>query len=181
MAAAFVIAPALAEPGASESGENDDPMQVEGMTPEENEDQLDAAPEPLDQAKVGIREKEPYGRYLVSQDGKSLYLFERDEQGGDYSTCEESCAIAWPPYTTEEPPSAGDGVDDDRLDTIERDDGVLQVTYDGWPLYYFARDVHPGDALGQSVEHLGGHWYLLSPDGKPIETEAREPAEPEEP
>ncbi|KAA0010445.1 hypothetical protein F0A17_18475 [Billgrantia pellis] len=171
---------AMAAPDTAET-DGDDPMQVEGMSPAENEDQLDATSDPVDRAKVTVSEKAPYGRYLTNQDGKSLYLFDRDEQGGDYSTCKESCAIAWPPYTTEAPPVAGDGVDDDRLGAIERDDGTRQVTYDGWPLYFFARDVYPGDALGQDVEHMGGHWYLLSPNGDLIETEAREAAEPAEP
>ncbi|WP_104203239.1 hypothetical protein [Billgrantia saliphila] len=173
----FGLSPAMAAPETAET-DGDDPMKVEGMSPEEAEDQLDATPEPVDQAKLTVSEKEPYGRYLTNQDGKSLYMFDRDEQDGDYSTCEESCAIAWPPYTTEDTPAASGGVEDDRLGVIERDDGTLQVTYEGWPLYFFARDVYPGDALGQSVEHMGGHWYLLSPDGEPIVAETREPAEP---
>ena len=35
-----------------------------------------------------------------------------------------------------------------KLGTITRDDGTLQVTYNGKPLYYFKNDKAPGDANG---------------------------------
>ncbi|MGR4066594.1 COG4315 family predicted lipoprotein [Billgrantia sp. C5P2] len=178
LAAIFLIAPVLAQQENAQTGENDDPAKVEGMSPEESEQQLEATSDPIDQARVETREEEAFGSYLTNQDGKSLYIFTQDEQGGDYSTCDESCAIAWPPYTTEEPPAGGEQVDEERLGVIEREDGTQQVTYNGWPLYYFARDVYPGDALGQGLEHMGGHWYLLSPEGKTIEEASPKQAEP---
>lgn len=167
--------PALAAPE-SATTQSDDPSRVEGMSPEESEQQLDPRTDPTKQARLEVGEQAPFGRYLTNQDGKSLYMFEQDEQGGDYSTCYETCAIAWPPYTTEEAPAAGEHVDAERLGTIERDDGTRQVTYDGWPLYFFARDVYPGDALGQGLDHMGGPWYLLSPDGEIIEEAGPEQA-----
>ncbi|MCE8026769.1 hypothetical protein [Billgrantia aerodenitrificans] len=178
LAAMLVTTSALAAP---ESADTDDPAQVEGMHPEESEQQLDARPNPIDQARVEVSEQEPFGRYLTNQNGKSLYMFEQDEQDGEYSTCYETCAIAWPPYTTEEAPAAGEHVDAERLGTIERDDGTRQVTYDGWPLYFFARDVYPSDALGQGMDHMGGRWYLIAPDGEIIEDEGPEQADPVEP
>lgn len=180
LATALFIAPALAGPETTETGGDDNPDKVEGMGPEESEQQLEAWSEPEGQALIEVAEKEPFGRYLTNQDGKSLYVFMQDRQGGDYSTCDESCAIAWPPYTTDGPPAAGDEVEADRLGLIEREDGSLQVTYDGWPLYYFARDVYPGDALGQGLDHLGGHWYLISPAGEIIEDAPPAQAEPAE-
>ncbi|MCE8035815.1 MAG: hypothetical protein LPK20_16485 [Halomonas sp.] len=178
LVAAFTVAPALAAPETAET-ESDDASQVEGMSPEESEQQLEPTNEPTDQARVETRE-EAFGRYLTNQDGKSLYVFMQDEQGSEHSTCDESCAIAWPPYTTEEKPAAGEQVDGDRLGMIEREDGTLQVTYDGWPLYFFARDVYPGDALGQGLDHMGGPWYLISPEGEIIEDAPAEQAEPAE-
>ena len=61
---------------------------------------------------------------------------------------------------------AGDGVDAALIGTITRDDGTTQVTYNGWPLYYFAEDTAPGDANGQGV---GGKWFLVSPTGDAIQ------------
>lgn len=181
LAATFVITPAHAAPETAETGENDDPTQVEGMSPEESEQQLEATSPPINQARVETAEHETLGRYLTNQDGKSLYIFMQDEQGAEYSTCYESCAIAWPPYTTEESPGGGEHIEENRLGMIEREDGTQQVTYDGWPLYYFARDVYPGDALGQARDHMGGHWYLLSPEGETIEEASPKQAEPAEP
>jgi predicted lipoprotein with Yx(FWY)xxD motif len=62
-------------------------------------------------------------------------------------------------------PAAGEGVDAALLGTITRDDGAMQVTYNGWPLYYFADDTAPGDANGQG---LGDVWFLVSPTGEAI-------------
>ncbi|MBA2780633.1 hypothetical protein [Billgrantia kenyensis] len=179
--AALILAAASSVAAEARDANGDDLAQVEGMPPEESEQQLDPRADPIKQARPEVGEQEPFGRYLTNQDGKSLYIFEQDEQGGDYSTCYETCAIAWPPYTTEEPPAAGEQVDAERLGVIERDDGTRQVTYDGWPLYFFARDVYPGDALGQGLDHMGGPWYLISPDGDIIEEAGPEQADPVEP
>ena len=61
---------------------------------------------------------------------------------------------------------AGEGVDATLLGTITRDDGSTQVTYNGWPLYYFHEDAAAGDTNGQG---LGGVWFLVSPEGEAIE------------
>ena len=102
------------------------------------------------------------GEVLVDGAGMTLYLFDPDEQGE--STCDDDCAAAWPPLIDEDP-VAGDGADDALLGTTERDDGSLQVTYDGWPVYLWASDQEPGDATGQGVEDV---WWVLEADGTPI-------------
>lgn len=56
-------------------------------------------------------------------------------------------------------------MDDDRLNTISRSNGGKQVTFNGYPLYYFAADEKPGDTNGQD---LGDVWYLISTDSSPI-------------
>ena len=61
---------------------------------------------------------------------------------------------------------AGEGVNATLLGTITRDDGTTQVTYNGWPLYYFAGDTAPGDTTGQDME---GVWFLVSPTGEAIQ------------
>ena len=48
------------------------------------------------------------------------------------------------------------------LGTTRRTDGSLQVTYNGWPLYYYIKDLQPGDTFGQEV---GDVWFVISPAG----------------
>ena len=48
---------------------------------------------------------------------------------------------------------------------FDRPDGLKQQTIDCWPIYTFAGDTKPGDTNGQGV---GGTWYVVSPDGKPV-------------
>ena len=66
-------------------------------------------------------------------------------------------------------PVAGEGVDTTLLGTITRDDGTIQVTYNGWPLYLFAGDSAAGDTNGQGIDEFGGLWFLVSPTGEAIE------------
>ena len=104
------------------------------------------------------------GEVLVGPDQRTLYMFDPDMQGE--STCYDQCATNWPPLTLDEgEPAAGAGVDAALLGTTERTDGTTQVTYDGWPLYYWAQDAAPGDATGQAVN---GVWWVLDASGEPI-------------
>lgn len=101
------------------------------------------------------------GSILVDGDGNTLYLFTPDEQGE--SVCYDGCATAWPPLVDEF--TAGDGIDATLLGTAPRTDGTNQLTYNGWPLYYFANDAAAGDVNGQGVNDV---WYVLSPTGEGI-------------
>ena len=94
----------------------------------------------------------------------SLYLFEPDNKGA--STCYDACAAAWPPLTATGQATAGEGAEASLLGTTERKDGAMQVTYGGWPLYYFVKDQKPGDTVGQEKEGFGGEWYLVEPSGE---------------
>ena len=108
------------------------------------------------------------GRYLVDSQGHSLYLFEKDEGGESY--CNGACAAVWPALETEAMPHAGAGVDAAALGRIKRDDGDMQVTYHGHPLYYYAADAStPGKTKGEDVEQFGDGWYLVSAAGKSVE------------
>ncbi|HEX6257820.1 MAG TPA: hypothetical protein VFZ70_18575, partial [Euzebyales bacterium] len=104
------------------------------------------------------------GEILVDGEGMTLYVFDNDTDGN--STCYDDCEANWPAFTGDV--SAGDGVDDGLLGSSERDDGTMQVTYDGQPLYYFAGDQAPGDLNGQAV---GDIWWVVDPDGQKITEE----------
>ena len=67
-------------------------------------------------------------------------------------------------------PVAGEGVDASKLGTTNRTDGTVQVTYNGWPLYYYEKDKAPGDVVGQDV---GGVWYVISAAGEKVKRQQR--------
>ena len=125
---------------------------------------------------VQVTQHPTYGRILTDGKGRSLYLFTGD--GKNTSTCYGECAQNWPPLLVSDKPRAGQGVAANLLGTTQRRDGTLQVTYNGWPLYYHAKDEKPGDAYGQGA---GGTWFLVSPYGvavRPPEAQQRAPAAP---
>ncbi len=103
------------------------------------------------------------GDFLVDAKGMSLYLYTKDTP--NTSVCYDKCATAWPPLLTEGTPAVGEGIDAAKLGTTTRTDGTKQVTFNGWPLYYYIKDTKAGDVVGQGV---GTVWYLLNPAGEMI-------------
>ena len=103
------------------------------------------------------------GTILVDGKGMTLYLYTKDTQNSGESTCEGQCLATWPPLLGE--PSASSGVDASMLGTITRSDGSTQVSYNGWPLYYWANDTAAGQTTGQGV---GGVWWVVTPGGEAI-------------
>lgn len=105
------------------------------------------------------------GSYLVGNNAMTLYYFTKDTRASGISVCNGGCAAAWPPLLVEPGavPTAGAGVLG-TIDVITRDDGMLQATYNGWPLYFWASDVKPGDTLGNNV---GTVWFTVAPDFAP--------------
>jgi predicted lipoprotein with Yx(FWY)xxD motif len=95
----------------------------------------------------------------------TLYLFTKDSP--NTTVCYDKCATAWPPLLTTGDPVAGEGVDAALFGTTTRTDGTIQVTYNGWPLYYYEKDKAPGDVTGQDV---GGVWYVVSAKGEQVNT-----------
>lgn len=104
------------------------------------------------------------GTILTDKQGMSLYLYTKDVPKTS-SSCYDKCAITWPPLLTGSAPFAGPGADAGKLGTITRTDGTTQVTYNGWPLYYYAGDGQPGDIAGQAFEDS---WFVVSTTGEKI-------------
>jgi predicted lipoprotein with Yx(FWY)xxD motif len=107
------------------------------------------------------------GKILVNNQGRTLYLFEKDK--GPTSTCSGACATAWPPYTTKAAPKATGGVTAAWLATTARADGTTQVVYHGHPLYLYAGDAKAGDTNGEELDQFGAKWYVLAPSGNKVE------------
>jgi len=91
------------------------------------------------------------GTVLVAgSNGMTVYTFAKDVKDSGKSACNAGCIDKWPALTVPagQTPTAGEGVTG-KLGTITRaDNGTLQVTYNGKPLYFFSGDKAPGDANG---------------------------------
>ena len=104
-----------------------------------------------------------YGSILFDGKGFALYAFTKDPRGR--STCSGACAAAWPPLDVPKRATAGAGVDNKLLGVTRRQDGKLQVTYAGKPLYYYVGDRKPGQVLCQNVPEFGGIWRVVRGSG----------------
>jgi predicted lipoprotein with Yx(FWY)xxD motif len=108
------------------------------------------------------------GDHLVDGQGRTLYLFEKDQ--GTTTACTAACSTNWPALTASGAPTAGDGVDQAKLATAD----TGQVTYNGHLLYLFAGDAAPGDTNGTAI----ASWYAVDADGNAIELDADEDGSP---
>jgi predicted lipoprotein with Yx(FWY)xxD motif len=102
-------------------------------------------------AVVASAKKAKVGNVIVDAQGRTLYRFTAEAQGRP--VCTGACVTTWPPATT-----ATAGGLPAHVATVKRDDGKLQLTYDGHPLYRYAGDSSTADANGQGV---GGQWFVV--------------------
>ena len=94
-----------------------------------------------------------FGTILVSE--KTLYTLKPSSV-----PCDVACTKVWPELLLPKGATkaiAGAGVSASKLGTVSRPGGVLQVTYGGKPLYWFAFDNGPGQVKG-NVTDMWGTW-----------------------
>ena len=104
--------------------------------------------------------------YLINVNQVTLYRFDDDSNDPPTSTCVGECTETWPPVTVKESGSIYlAGVSRDQVGAIRREDGEVQLTVGGWPIYRYVGDERPGDLNGQGV---GGTWFAVSPEGQPV-------------
>jgi len=97
-----------------------------------------------------------------ASNGMTLYYYTPDKGAGKV-TCTGACLTAWPPLLLSgaDTNPTGDKSVTGTLGTIASPNGGMQVTYKGWPLYFWTKDTAPGDTTGQNV---GGKWFVVPPD-----------------
>ena len=109
---------------------------------------------------LGVDIDKKAGKHLIGFSGMTVYTFAHDTR--DTSTCTDACIALWVPYTI---PSR------DVLANVQagvqrkegafvRDDGRLQVSYDGMPLYFYAGDLEAHAAQGSGIDGL---WSSVMP------------------
>lgn len=108
------------------------------------------------------------GQIVVDGKGLSVYQYTQDLKDSGRSACVGGCLTAWPPVVTTSDTPTVDGVTG-KVGTIPTPDGKKQLTINGMPVYYFAKDKAAGDILGQGVSSV---WYVVAPTGEMITTTA---------
>ncbi|MFC9154430.1 SCO0930 family lipoprotein [Streptomyces bauhiniae] len=114
---------------------------------------------------LSVRKDPKLGDIVVDKNGRTVYRFLKDKAWPkSVSNCTGACLEKWPAVA---PVSEDDtqGVKKKGLMPFTRPDGVKQMSVNCWPIYTFTGDKAPGDTNGQGV---GGTWYAVSPEGKPI-------------
>jgi predicted lipoprotein with Yx(FWY)xxD motif len=157
----LVVVIALAACGDDEEMKAEPPTQTSAAKAPHRE--TPSRPEPAG-TEIVVAESQ-YGPILFSADRQAVYLF--DKEASAKSECYGACAEAWPPVLADGVPQAGKGTESKLLGTTERDDGSIQVTYAGHPLYYYAHE-GPGEVLCHNVSEFGGLWLVLESSGEAV-------------
>ena len=118
--------------------------------------------------EIALSTSTTLGSYLSDKDGKSLYFFATDAKG--QASCTGGCEAVWPPFyvdnLTAEKLSSGLTLTD--FTTITTTSGKKQLTYKGWPLYYYAPSINgtnTPETAGQTTgDGVGGVWFIAKPD-----------------
>lgn len=97
------------------------------------------------------------GKALANPHGLTVYYYTGDKPGSGVSSCTGGCAAAWPPVIAPVRIPAGVKLPG-AVGTIIRPGGVRQVTINGYPIYRYADDKSPGQALGNGAE---GAWHVI--------------------
>jgi predicted lipoprotein with Yx(FWY)xxD motif len=111
----------------------------------------------------GVSQTSPY---LTDGFGRTLYVCLDDVPATaaepPHTTCTGPCVAMRPPLSsratarTTKLPTLLKGT---ALSSFERPDGAVQLTFRGWPLYYFAGDKVPGETAG----HNEAAWRAIDP------------------
>jgi predicted lipoprotein with Yx(FWY)xxD motif len=103
------------------------------------------------------------GSYLTDKNGNALYFFSKDGNGAN--NCTGGCTTNWPNFSVT-------GLTQDKLftgllladfDSITTPSGK-QLTYKGWPLYYYAPAGVPESSGTTTGDGVGGVWFVAKPD-----------------
>ncbi len=117
---------------------------------------------------VDVHKTGTFGTVLVAANGRTLYRYTVDSKGVNRCSAVAACNGYWPALLVKQgvKPTAGPGVSTRLLGTIAAAHGMRQVTYAGFPLYFFSGDKRTGQTNGQE---FGEKWYLVGAGGALVE------------
>ncbi|MBS1598819.1 MAG: hypothetical protein JST75_11400 [Bacteroidetes bacterium] len=117
---------------------------------------------------ITIKSNSTFGNYMVDKDGRTLYFFANDADGKNH--CGAGCDFLWPIFNVANlsADNLGAGLNASDFSHITTATGASQLTYKGWPLYYYAPGANgsnspeaPGSTQGDGVLGL---WFIGKPD-----------------
>jgi len=105
---------------------------------------------------VMLESRTDLGTFLVDPRGMTLYYNNTDSIGQSHQS--GSIISIWPIFNVGSfiVPST---LQQSDFGTITRSDGQQQVTYKGFPLYYYANDKVSGDATGNGLNSV---WFVIN-------------------
>ncbi|MBF4487561.1 hypothetical protein [Flavobacterium sp. CSZ] len=118
--------------------------------------------------EISLSTSATLGAYLSDKDGRSLYFFATDANG--QASCTGGCEAVWPAFNVDNltADKLGAGLTLSDFGTITTASGKKQLTYKGWPLYYYAPSVNGANTLesaGKTTgDGVGGVWFIAKPD-----------------
>jgi predicted lipoprotein with Yx(FWY)xxD motif len=102
--------------------------------------------------------------YITDSKGMTLYFSTKDSVGTidrpPKSNCTTGCQESWSPYFSKKI-MVSKRLNSADFGSFLREDGKKQTAYKGWPLYYYYKDVKPGDMLGEGLENV---WFSAKPN-----------------
>lgn len=100
-------------------------------------------------------------KYFTDAMGRTLYSFSPDKNNKNtFTKADLSNNTIWPVYESELK-SLPSIITKDMISVIDVF-GKKQMTYKGWPLYYFGQDAKRGENKGSSVGPAPGFWAVLN-------------------
>lgn len=104
------------------------------------------------------------GTILVGPTGHVVYLLNA-ESAGHHLCTGQSCLSSWPALMLAQGSTlpVSSSTIPGTFSTYVMSNGSRQVTYNGWPLYYFAGDTTTDSANGRGISAFGGMWEAVNP------------------
>jgi predicted lipoprotein with Yx(FWY)xxD motif len=99
---------------------------------------------------------EPVQIFYADTDGHALYTYARDLPGR--SRCDAACTRLWPPALAPRGAAASG-----EWAPVRRDDGLIQWSHHGAPLYRSAADTAVGETRGNGLEQDAWHLATFEP------------------
>jgi predicted lipoprotein with Yx(FWY)xxD motif len=119
-----------------------------------------------DQQILRVAELDGFSPVVVNGKGRTIYRFEKESNDPTKIACVDDCVKVWEPVLAPNGVDIKTGVEEDLVGAIERPDGGKQLTLNGWPLYYYFKDLKLGQTAGQGI---GGSWFAIAPTGRKAE------------